>query len=80
MDELLFDMKQKYKDFNITRQHLGRIIRTNNRTRKRTRHQHFPKERHKTDKHKELEDFYNEVSKYPLDKIISLDEQVLGHI
>ena len=29
MDELLFDMKQKYKDFNITRQHLGRIIRTN---------------------------------------------------
>jgi transposase len=25
MDELLFDMKQKYPDFNITRQHLGRI-------------------------------------------------------
>ena len=71
MDELLFDMKQKYKDFNITRQHLGRIIRTNNITRKRTRHQHFPKERHNkpTDKNKELEDFYNEVNKYPLDKI-----------
>jgi len=36
MDELLFDMKQKYIDFNITRQHLGRIIRTNNRTRTST--------------------------------------------
>jgi transposase len=80
MDELLFNMKQKYKDFNITRQHLGRIIRTNNRTRKRTRHQHFPKERHKkpTDKNKELEDFYNEVNKYPLDKIICLDETSVG--
>jgi transposase len=80
MDELLFDMKQKYKDFNITRQHLGRIIRTNNRTRKRTRHQHFPKERHKkpTDKNKELEYFYNELSKYSLDKIICLDETSIG--
>jgi hypothetical protein len=47
MDELLFDMKNKYTDFDISRQHLGRIIRNNNRTRKRTRHQHFPKERHK---------------------------------
>jgi len=80
MDELLFDMKQKYPTFDITRQHLGRIIRTNNRTRKRTRHQHFPKERHHkpTDKNKELEDFYNEVSKYPLDKIICLDETSIG--
>ena len=80
MDELLFDMKQKYHDFNITRQHLGRIIRTNNRTRKRTRHQHFPKERHKkpTDKNRELENFYYEVNKYPLDKIICLDETSIG--
>jgi hypothetical protein len=48
MDELLFSMKQKYNDFDITRQHLGRVIRANNRTRKRTRHQHYPKERRKT--------------------------------
>ena len=26
MDELLFDMKLKYKDFDITRRHLGRVI------------------------------------------------------
>ena len=57
MDELLFDMKRKYKDFDITPQHLGSIIRNNNRTRKRTRHQHYPKERRKqlTDKNKEME-------------------------
>lgn len=65
MDELLFSMKQKYDNLDITSQHLGSIIRANNRTRKRTRHQHFPKERRKqlTDKNKELETFYNEVRK-----------------
>ena len=47
MDELLFSMKQKYKDLDITRRHLGRVIRANNRTRKRTRHQYYPKERRK---------------------------------
>jgi transposase len=80
MDELLFDMKLKYKEFDITRRHLGRVIRANNRTRKRTRHQHFPKERRKqlTDKNKEMEAFYTEVHKYPLDKIICLDETSIG--
>lgn len=80
MDELLFSMKQKYKDLDITRRHLGRVIRANNRTRKRTRHQHYPKERRKqlTDKNKEMEAFYSEVHKYPLDKIICLDETSIG--
>jgi len=59
MDELLFSMKQTYNDLDITRRHLGRVIRANNRTRKRTRHQHYPKERRKqlTDKNKEMEAF-----------------------
>ena len=80
MDELLFSMKQKYNDFDITPQHLGRVIRANNRTRKRTRHQHYPKERRKqlTDKNKEMEAFYNEVRKYPINKIICLDETSIG--
>lgn len=80
MEELLFNMKQKYDDLDITRQHLGRVIRANNRTRKRTRHQHYPKERRKqlTDKNKEMEAFYNEVHKYPIDKIICLDETSVG--
>ena len=80
MDELLFDMKHKYNTFDITPRHLGRVIRANNRTRKRTRHQHYPKERRKqpTDKKKEMETFYNEVHKYPLNKIICLDETSIG--
>ena len=80
MDELLFIMKHKYNDLDITRRHLGRVIRANNRTRKRTRHQHYPKERRKqpTDKKKEMGVFYNEVHKYPLNKIICLDETSIG--
>jgi hypothetical protein len=80
MEELLFNMKQKYDDLDITRQHLGRVIRSNNRTRKRTRHQHYPKERRKqlTDKNKEMEAFYNEVHNYSMDKIICLDETSVG--
>ncbi len=32
----------KYNDFDITPQHLGQILRDNNITRKRTRHEHYP--------------------------------------
>jgi predicted transcriptional regulator len=71
MSELLMMMKEKYKDFDISQQHLGRIMRNHNRTRKRTRHEHFPSERRKisTDKEKELDDFYNTVKQYQMDKI-----------
>ena len=47
MNELAIDMKKKYHTFDITPQHLGQIIRDNNKTRKQTRHDHFPKERYK---------------------------------
>ena len=50
MNELVIDMKKKYPTFDITPQHLGQVIRDNNKTRKRTRHEHFPKERYKTTK------------------------------
>ena len=39
MEELHKIIKKKYKDFDITPQHLGQIIRDNNITRKRTRHE-----------------------------------------
>jgi len=53
-------MKNKYPTFDITSQHLGQIVRDNNKTRKRTRHEHFPKERYKKpiDKQNELDKFY----------------------
>ena len=72
MNELAIDMKKKYPTFDITPQHLGQVIRDNNITRKRTRHEHYPKERYgkPTDIKKELKAFYKEVSKYSLDKII----------
>jgi transposase len=76
MEELHKIVKKKYKDFDITPQHLGQVIRDNNITRKRTRHEHYPKERYgkPTDIKKELKTFYKEVDKYSLNKIICLDE------
>lgn len=76
MEELHRIVKKKYKDFNITPQHLGQVLRDNNITRKRTRHEHYPKEQYgkPTDIKRELKIFYKEVSKYSLDKIICLDE------
>jgi len=66
MNELLVDMKNKYSTFDITSQHLGQIVRDNNKTRKRTRHEHFPKERYKKpiDKQTELDKFYSKVNNF----------------
>ena len=76
MDELTKIVKKKYDNLDITPQHLGQVIRDNNFTRKRTRHKHYPKERYgvKTNLKKEISDFYKEINKYTLDKIICLDE------
>ena len=76
MEELVKEVKKKYPTFDITPQHLGKVIRDNNITRKRTRHQHFPKTKYgkPIDRQLELNKFYSEVDKYPLNKIICLDE------
>ena len=76
MFELAKLIKDKYKDFNITPQHLGKVIRDKNKTRKRTRHEHFPKTKYgKTiNKKEELNKFYNKVKTFPIEDIISLDE------
>ena len=39
MNELVIDMKNKYPDFYITPQHLGQIVRDNNKTRKQEKEQ-----------------------------------------
>jgi transposase-like protein/transposase InsO family protein len=76
MTELKKLILDKYPSFDITSQHLGKVLRDNNKTRKRTKHQHFPVTRYgvEVNKENELNKFYNEVSKYPIDKIICLDE------
>ena len=43
MKELSIQVNRRYKKFNITSQHLGKVIRDNNITRKRTKHKYYPK-------------------------------------
>ena len=77
--ELHAYLKNKFDDFCITDDHLRRVIRDNNLTRKRTRHGHYPKIRHKnpTNRKADLKAFYSVVSSFPMDKIISIDETSL---
>jgi len=42
LSELSKLIKKKYKDYVLTSRHLGNVIKDNNITRKRTRHEHFP--------------------------------------
>ena len=70
------DVKGKFPDIPISRQHLGRILRNENKTRKRLRHIHQPatywgKPR---DHNKEITDYLAKIQKQPIDKIIALDE------
>ena len=76
MTELVKLIKKRYKEFDITPQWLGKVLRDNNKTRKRTRHEHFPVTKYKKpiNKKEELTKFYKEVNKYKLNKLISLDE------
>lgn len=82
MLDLLSQITNKYKTLDITPQHLGSILRDNNKTRKRTRHSHFPVTRYKKsiDKQTEMDKFYKEISKISLDKIISIDETAVQPI
>ena len=77
--DLLDEVKQKYPDIPISRQHLGRILRNENKTRKRLRHIHQPatywgKPR---DHNKEITDYLAKIQKQPIDKIIALDETAI---
>jgi len=74
--ELHAYLKNKFDDFSITDDHLRRVVRDNNLTRKRTRHGHYPKVRHKnpTNRKADLKAFYSVVSSFSMDKIISIDE------
>jgi len=64
MNELVIDIKKKYPSFDITPQHLGQVIRDNNKTRKRTRHEHFSKDMEKQHILKKVKAFYKLVNIY----------------
>jgi len=77
--DLLEEVKQKYPHIPISRQHLGRILRNENKMRKRLRHIHQPatywgKPR---DHNKEITDYLAKIQKQPIDKIIALDETAI---
>lgn len=77
--DLLDEVKKKYPDIPISRQHLGRILRNENKTRKRLRHIHQPatywgKPRNHN---KEITDYLAKIQKQPIDKIIALDETAI---
>jgi len=69
-------MKKKYKDFTITQEHLGVVIRDNNITRKRTAKRHYPETKYgkKVDLKKQLSLFYRVIDKYSIQNIICIDE------
>lgn len=76
MPDLVNIMRDKFEDFDITPQWLGYVLRDNNLTRKKVRKYHSPYFRYNKpiDKAEQKSKFYGEVAKYPLDKIISMDE------
>ena len=79
MKDLLNEIQTEFPKIDISRQHLGEILRDNNRTRKRLRHIHEPltyrgKERNHA---KEISDYYAEMNGKDIDKIIALDETAI---
>jgi hypothetical protein len=55
MTELKKLILDKYPMFDITSQHLGKVLRDNNKTRKITKHQHFPATRYGVEVNKQNE-------------------------
>ena len=81
MEELSKKMEEQFQDFNITRKHLGDVMRDINKTRKRTRREHFPATRFRRpiSIQTELNRFFSVVDTYDLDKIISIDETSISY-
>ena len=76
LEKLNNKIKKKFKDYEITPQWLGQILKDNHITRKRTRKSHFPKKRYgKPLNYKiEVKKFFDNIKIYNLDDIISIDE------
>ena len=69
-------IKDKFPKLDISRQYLSDIIRDNNITRKRATCKHFPKTYRGNirNEQQEMKEFFNEISKFKLENIISIDE------
>ena len=69
-------IKDKFPKLDISRQYLSDIIRDNNITRKRATFKHFPKTYRGNirNEQQEMKEFFNEINKFKLQDIISIDE------
>ena len=76
LEQLNKKLEEKFKDYDITPRWLGKVIKDNFVTRKRTRKKHFPDTRFgKPINYKdEVMKFFNKINKYDLKNIISIDE------
>ena len=76
MKDLHLRFIQKFKDVDISRQYLSKILRDNNITRKRATFEHFPStyRGQPRNEKEELKTFFKKISKFSLDDIISIDE------
>ena len=76
IDDLLYLLKNKFPDAQLSQSHLHRIIRDNNITLKLTRIRHEPVKRFgkDIDINNNLKDFYNEIKQYNIEDIICVDE------
>ena len=80
MTDLLAKLQNKYPDLDISRVHLGRIVRDINITLKQTRLRHEPVMRYNKPVviRTQLREFYSQVKKYNLSDIICIDETSLN--
>jgi transposase len=80
MKDLLKKINNKYSDFNISRVHLGRVVKDLNITLKQARINHKHKTHHKkpTLIKNELKKFYDVVKQYNIKDIICIDETSLN--
>lgn len=74
MNDMLQKVKEKYSDFDITTRHISNILRDNNIT--LTRFRHEPTKRFSKDINinKNIKLFYEKVKQYKIDDIICIDQ------
>jgi len=80
IEELHTKLLEAFPTLDISRVHVGRVVRDNNLTLKRTRLRHEPVQRYgkPIDIKEQLQEFYNTIKKYKIDDMISIDETSLG--
>ena len=79
MNDLKLLFESKFPSITISREHIARLLRDNNKSRKRLRRVHEPKTYRGQERNhkKEVTDFIAEARKYDMSKIICLDETAI---